>query len=690
VTDRGRPLRVGFIGTGAISSIHARALSRVASATLTAVYDTNTASAEAFARRWDGVAACETLEAMWQTGVDVVHVLTPPASHAALTLEALAHGCHVYVEKPLATAPEDCDRIHDAARRAGRKVCVGHSLLRDPTVVRLLKKVRRGAIGDVRGAEYVRSQPVPTAPPGVPSAFLSEGGFPMRDAGIHGVYLLEALVGPIRDVNVRIASVGRHQSVLCDDWHVLATGEHGMARLLLSYSIQPWQSILTVYGSRGTLRADLFASTVTVRRTWPLPSPAARLLNTVVEAATLLTQSAMTLTRAVLGRLRQFHGVQDAVTGFYEDLDAGREPMVTPLAARTTVEWTERIAAEGDRSASQFIARFTTSPRATILVTGATGLVGRPLVARLLGDGHAVRVLARRQVPDAWWADARVEPIFGDLGDRSAVDRAVAGTSAVFHLGATMRGTAAEFDRGTIDGTRHVVDSVVAHRVPRLVYVSSLSVLHAAACTGDRPIDEEWPLEPAASRRGHYTRAKLAAEQVVTDAVKARGLPAMIVRPGAIIASPVPQLTSGIANRLGRRLVVLGNARLRVPLIVVDDVVDALVAAAERGPFDGMIVHLVDPAVVTQNDLIGLLVAASPTRLRVVHVPRVVVMAAAVAAELVCSALRIPPPISRYRIASALAPRNFVSNRATRVLGWEPRVGIARFLGLGSVDQAAP
>jgi predicted dehydrogenase/uncharacterized protein YbjT (DUF2867 family) len=479
-------------------------------------------------------------------------------------LDALAHGCHAYVEKPLATSVGDCDRIIAAAQTMGRTVAVGHSLLRDPTVLRTLALLRSGAIGEVNGLEYLRSQPVPVAPPGMASPFMTEGGFPFRDAGIHGVYLIEAILGPPREVQVHIGSIGQQGAVLCDDWHILSTSARGTGHLHLSYSVQPWQSLLTVFGSRGVLRADLFAGTVTMRRPRPLPSPVARLLDTALEGASLLAQSARTVILATAGRLRQFHGVQDAVTEFYDGLNVGHEPLVTPSTARSTVQWTEQVAAEGDRAGARFLARFATAPRAQILVTGATGLLGRHLVGRLLRDGRRVRVLTRRAPHESWAGNDLVETFFGDLGDPAAVDRAVAGTTVVFHLGATMRGTPAEFDRGTIDGTRHVVRSVLTHAVPRLVHVSSLAVLHLAACGGGQTIDEAWPLEPDAASRGDYTRTKLAAEQIVTESVKSHGLSAIVLRPGEIVGPDRRHLSSGIVLRLGRTLVSLGSGRSRV------------------------------------------------------------------------------------------------------------------------------
>jgi nucleoside-diphosphate-sugar epimerase len=319
-------------------------------------------------------------------------------------------------------------------------------------------------------------------------------------------------------------------------------------------------------------------------------------------------------------------------------------------------------------------------PQAEILVTGAGGFIGRQLVARLVGDGHRVRALVRREPPAAWRGQPQIEAIQGDLGDAAAVDRAVAGTRLVFHLGATMRGSPADFDRGTIAGTRHVVDSVIGHAVPRLVYVSSLSVLHAALARDGDVITERWPLEPRALERGDYTRAKVAAEQYVAEAARTRRLPVVIVRPAEIIGPGAAWLTSGVAQRAGRTLVVLGDGRLEIPLVTVDDVIDGLLKAAERGPFDGTVAQLVDPAAISQNDLVARYRAAAGGRWRVIHVPRPVVWFAGAWSEMLFGLLGRRAPLSRYRVASALAPRAFDCSRAKQLWGWEPRVGVPAVL----------
>src|ERR1700676_384269 len=124
-------LRVGFVGAGYISEFHASALKRVPNARLIGITDAVTSRAAALAARFSIPSVFPTMEAMIDEGVDVIHVLTPPESHAQLTIAALDHGCHVLVEKPLAMNADEVDSITAAAAVAQKSVCVNHSLLYD-------------------------------------------------------------------------------------------------------------------------------------------------------------------------------------------------------------------------------------------------------------------------------------------------------------------------------------------------------------------------------------------------------------------------------------------------------------------------------------------------------------------------------------------------------------------------------
>jgi nucleoside-diphosphate-sugar epimerase len=268
-----------------------------------------------------------------------------------------------------------------------------------------------------------------------------------------------------------------------------------------------------------------------------------------------------------------------------------------------------------------------------------------------------------------------VQVVYGDLGDPRAVDRAVAGVRCVYHVGATMRGGWTDFQAGTVRGTSNVVDACLAHNVERLVYVSSLTVLDYAGQAHGAVVDEWAPLEPRPEQRGSYTRAKLAAEDIVLDAARDLGLPAVVVRPGQICGpgyeSMAPYGTIAVAGRW----IAIGSGHLKLPLVHVNDVVDGLIAAATRPTARGAIFHLVDATPITQRDYIASCREHANGRLRVHYVPRALLLAAGAALELVGALLKRNLPLTRYRVRSINA-LTFDCSAARRQLGWEPLDGV--------------
>ncbi len=655
-----KTFRAGLVGAGYVSEFHVQALQRLPDVQIAGIFDVNSTAASAAAARW-GYRQFSSLEELVDAGANVIHVLTPPATHADITIEALERGCDVLVEKPLATSVEDCDRIAEAAARAGRTVGVNHSLLRDPFVARTLDAVRHGAVGDLLTVDYFRSSDYPPHLGGPLPPPYRDGGYPFRDLGIHALYLLQEFLGEIQAARVEFRSAGRASrdpNIHFDEWRALVRCARGSGQIQLSWNVRPLQHQLFIQGTRGTLRADLFAMFVASRKTTPLPKSIERAFNALNEARQIEFQTTGNALRFLRGNMLPFHGLQTLVAEFYENLAAGRPAPITVAQARLIVHWTEHLAREADAAKERHLARYPKKLTAPVLVTGAGGFIGRHLVRRLLGESQRVRAFVRRDPPAEWLNDSRVEVVLGDLGDPETVERAVAGTEIVYHLGAAMSGRPEDFQRGTTTGTLNVVNTVLAHRVPKLVYVSSLSVLHAAAAKPGVRVKEDWPLEPRPEGRGAYTQSKLAAERLVSLAVKKRGLNAVVLRPGQAVGPGAELITGAVAQRLGRRLVILGDGRLVLPLVHVEDVVDALLLAARSDCFDGSIFHIVDDAGVTQENL------ARRVGRPIIHVPLPLVYALAFGAR------------SLYRVRSALAPLSFDCAAARDRLGWQPRIGV--------------
>src|SRR5580692_762036 len=174
-------LRVGLVGAGYISEFHARAIQRVSNARIMGIADVVSSRAATLAARFGIPKVFPTMEAMVSEGVDVVHVLTPPDTHAQVAIAALKNGCHVLVEKPLAMTADEVDSIYAAADAAQKSVCVNHSLLYDRFVAKALALVRSGAIGVPLTFDYFRSSEYPPYSGGPLPVHYRKGGYPFLD-----------------------------------------------------------------------------------------------------------------------------------------------------------------------------------------------------------------------------------------------------------------------------------------------------------------------------------------------------------------------------------------------------------------------------------------------------------------------------------------------------------------------------
>jgi len=670
-------LRVGLVGAGYISEFHVRAIQRVLNARIVGVTDVSTSRAASLADRFCLPNVFPTMEAMIEEGVDVVHILTPPDTHAKLTIAALKNRCHVLVEKPLAMNAEEVDCIAAAAAAAQKSVCVNHSLLYDRFVLKALGLVRSGAIGAPLSFDYFRSSEYPPYRGGPLPIHSQNGGYPFLDQGVHALYLAESFLGAIEDVKAYHGTYGGDPNLLFDEWRVAAQCQRGTANIQISWNVRPLQSWFVVQGTEGVLRANLFAMCVTHSSRLPLPKAPARALQAMSEGLSICAQVPANIARFACKKIVQYDGLHSLVAAFYDALQTGAAMPVPVSQARSTVYWTNRVSQEADAAKIKFQAQFQSEGRAKVLVTGATGLIGRHLVRRLLQKGIRVRIFVRRPPPAEFMNDCNIEVFLGDLGDPAAVDRAVAGAEIVYHVGATMKGSADDHERGTVCGTKNIVESVLRHEVQRLVYISSLSCLQAATSGRGTVVTEYWPVEPFPTKRGAYTQAKTEAEEIVRDAVRDRHLRAVLLRPGRVFGPGMTLLTPEVARRMGNIFVILGDGTRELPLVYVDDVVNAIVLAAENGKFDGRVFHIVDRTHITQNQLVRDYILKNQRKAKTIHVPAAILYSLALGLEILSKVLNRSAPLTIYRVKSALVPMQFDCSRAEKEIGWQPRVGTA-------------
>lgn len=678
--DNPTRLRVAIVGAGYVASHHLAALKRLDFVELVGICDTNVEAASALASRFGIELVASSLAGLAKARPQVVHILTPPASHAALAIEALDMGCGVLVEKPMADSVAECRAMIEKAQDKGLILGVNHSDLLDPVVMRALEAVRAGRIGEVISVDILRSSEYPAYAGGRLPAQVAQGSYPFRDLGVHGLYTLEAFLGPLSGLEVGFQSSGRDPNLRFDEWQARASGERGFGRMLLSWNARPMESRLVVRGTRGTIEADRFLQIIRIHRVLPGPKFIGIVLNTFLSAVADCFRVPWNVLRFATGMLKPSPGIQKGAADFAAAARDNGKPPFDGDAALRVIALLEPACAEPDRLRREEIeARYTALAAVDALVTGAGGFLGKALVKALRAQGRSVRVLLRR--PLATYADdPGVQVVIGDLGDPRSVDHAVAGAGLVYHVGAAMRGSPRDFEAGTVCGTRNIVDACKTHKTRRLVYVSSMSVLDHAGRDPAVAVTEGSAYEPHPQWRGAYTQTKLTAELCVLDAIRNDDLPAVIVRPGQIFGIGAEKVTPNAVIGLAGRWVAVGDGTMTLPLVYVDDVVDALLKAAEAPAAIGRVFNIVDPATVTQQHYLDRARRKLGGELRVVRVPTKVLMLLAYGVELLGKLLRRDVPLTRYRVRSLRPLAHFDPAAARDTLGWAPRVGVKRGL----------
>jgi 2-alkyl-3-oxoalkanoate reductase len=306
-----------------------------------------------------------------------------------------------------------------------------------------------------------------------------------------------------------------------------------------------------------------------------------------------------------------------------------------------------------------------------VLVTGASGMLGRAVATALIARGDQVTVLQRRT------AGLPCHEVLVDVADPDAVRRATAGQDAVVHLAAKVdvTGPWPEYAQANIRGARNVVTACHATGVARLVHVSTPAVAHSGHPIVGGPAA---PADPAHAR-GHYARSKAAAEQAVLEADSA-ALAVVVIRPHLVWGPGDTQLVGRIVDRArAGRMVLIGSGAALIDTTYVDNAVDALVAALERcGPVHGEAFVVSNGEPRTVAEVLSRLCRAAGVdepRRRLPY-PLARLLGAGVEAVWALQGRRDTPPLTRF-LAEQLATAHWFDQRHTRAaLGWAPGIGL--------------
>jgi predicted dehydrogenase/nucleoside-diphosphate-sugar epimerase len=594
------PLRIAFVGAGAMAGHHLQALRRVPTPhQVVGVHDARGGAAEAFAARAGGKARPFTTlpQLLGETRPDLVHICTPAGMHFEAARAALQGGAHVYVEKPFVETPEEAEALFALARERGRLICAGHQLLRDRAFSRLMQ----GAVS-LRPFALVDStfafRPPRLDPYSAKDRALAEQ---LLDIVPHPLY---TLVAALESGEATAAAHVVNVSASPTELHALLRAGDVTGRLAISLRARPVASTLTVSGARGSLTAD-FVRAIVVGAANDGTSPIEKIANPFLEAFQATRRTAASLAGRLL-RGADYPGLAELLADFYAAAASGGPSPVSVDHLRRVTAIYQELATHVRRAATPAAAR-TPVARATpsvggplAVLTGAAGFFGQAISRELARRGFRVRGIGRSERPE----DPHVhEWVRTDLAEPLAAT-ALAGAAVVVHAAAETGGGFDAHARNTVGATRQVLRAMAGAGVRRMVYVSSISVLRPPQVFWELQT-ERTPLAARPERLGPYTWGKCAAEELVAASHARREIEARIVRPGALIDWNRIEIPGLLGRRLfGRWHLGLGRPGLPFAACEVGRAATVLAWCADRFADAPPVVNLFDPALRTRRHLL--------------------------------------------------------------------------------------
>ena len=295
-----------------------------------------------------------------------------------------------------------------------------------------------------------------------------------------------------------------------------------------------------------------------------------------------------------------------------------------------------------------------------VLVTGAGGFIGSHLVERLVAEGAHVRAFVHynsrgdsgllRLLPPKVFS--QLEVIAGDLRDPQAVNLAVEGCQAVFHLGALISIPYSyihplEVAETNFMGTLNVLTSCRDFRVQRLIHTSTSDVYGSAR---QIPVSEQHPLQG----QSPYSASKIGADKMVESFYCTYELPVVTVRPFNTYGprqSARAVIPTIITQALTRSTIHLGSLDTTRDFTFVDDTIAGFIQAARTAGVEGAVFNLGVGQEVRIRDLADMVIRKIGRPVRIVVTPE------------------------RLRPEKSEVLRLLSDNRLSREhLGWQPRV----------------
>ena len=310
-----------------------------------------------------------------------------------------------------------------------------------------------------------------------------------------------------------------------------------------------------------------------------------------------------------------------------------------------------------------------------VLVTGATGFLGKYVVEELVEHGYQVRAFGRNRTIGQSLVSASVTFIQGDLTNQEDLTKACQEMDMVVHAGAlsTVWGPWEDFYQTNVLGTKYVLEACREAKIERLVYVSSPSIY---AAPRDQ-LDIKESDAPQENRLNNYIRSKLASEKLFKDYPD---VSSVILRPRGLFGigdtSILPRVLN-LSQKIGIPLI--GDGRQLMDMTCVENVALAIRLALETPQAAGEVYNITNGEPRAFRNLIEETLRGLGYPIRYRKIPAPLVCAISSSLEFIYKSLKLKgePALTRYTYYLLRYSQTLDISKAERDLGYRPKITIS-------------
>jgi predicted dehydrogenase len=321
-----------------ISGHHLNAATRYPRSEVIGLVDRDISRARAQAERFSINRTFDNLADLLALKPDVVHVLTPPALHREVVVEALQGGAHVYVEKPMAISVSDCDAMSRAAAAAKRQLCVGHNWLYSPAMLEAQSLIAEGRTGAIVQAASSFNYDVRRTPSfGEHHWSMGLPGGLAEDLAVHQIALLIRLLGAPQRIHAVSRSAIEMPGGKSADVRAVVDAERGLGTIAVSLRALPDMALLDIWCEHMMLRLNISSMTLTIQRDLPVKRSIARGLANFDVATQLVGSTVGSTWKLLRKKVDGPYGFRPMIHAFYAALESGQPAPVGPVEGTQAV-----------------------------------------------------------------------------------------------------------------------------------------------------------------------------------------------------------------------------------------------------------------------------------------------------------------------------------------------------------------